>query len=73
MATFIILLPNNERVVIGLPNGDQVVPLTVRACECGCALLFQPAEPHQIYLNPDHQQAANNAKNRKTERRRKSA
>jgi hypothetical protein len=69
MATFVIPLPNKKTIVVIAPNGDQIVPLSIYECECGCGTWFQPVEPTQLYLNVEHQQAAKNQRRRKTERR----
>jgi hypothetical protein len=84
----VLKLPNKKTIVIGVPEGVSVVPLTVDVCElaiavpagiqeipvtihacgCKCGSWFTPAEPHQRYLNTQHQQDGNNAKRRKTGR-----
>lgn len=70
MASIVLTLPNEKTIVVVVPNGDQIVPVTIHQCACGCKQWFNPVESHQVYFDPTHQQNANNNKRRKTSRKR---
>jgi hypothetical protein len=71
MATLEITLPDRV-LTVTVPDGPSYVPITVLECECGCGEWFQPAVPHQKFVDEAHQKATHNARApRKTTRRQK--
>lgn len=70
MASIVLILPTDHTIVVYAENGEQVLPVPIKACACPCRKWFVATDPQQLYFSHECQQNANNRKRiPKTDRR----